>query len=77
MQDMLNDVFVMHNVCVEAGGSQVGVEAEAEAESVDAEIEDSNKGANKVDDLLKDANTPLHEYTKHSKLRAIVRLYSI
>ncbi|GLT72541.1 hypothetical protein SLA2020_444670 [Shorea laevis] len=28
MQDMLNDVFAMHDVCVEAGGSQVGVEAE-------------------------------------------------
>jgi hypothetical protein len=26
MQDMLNDVFAMHDVCVEAGGSQVGVE---------------------------------------------------
>jgi len=40
MQDMLNDVFAMHDVCVEAGGSQVGVEAEAEAkaESVDAEL---------------------------------------
>jgi hypothetical protein len=44
MQDMLNDVFAMHDVCVEAGGSQVGVEAEAE--SVDVEIEDSNSGAN-------------------------------
>jgi hypothetical protein len=30
MQDMLNDVFAMHDVCVEAGGSQVGVEAEPE-----------------------------------------------
>lgn len=38
MQDMLNNVFVMHDVCVEAGGSQVGVEAEAE--SVDVEIKD-------------------------------------
>jgi hypothetical protein len=42
MQYMLNDVFVMHDVCVEAGGSQVGVEVEAEA--VDDEIEDFNKG---------------------------------
>lgn len=55
MQDMFNEVFAMHDVCVEAGGSQVGVEAEAEAEaeSVEAEIEDSNKEANKLDDLLK------------------------
>jgi len=68
MQDMLNDVFAMHDVCVEAGGSQVGVEAEAEAESVEAEIEDFNKGANKLEDLLKDADTPLHENTEHSKL---------
>jgi hypothetical protein len=52
----------------------VGVEAEAEAESMDAEIEDSNKGANKVNDLLKDANTPLHEYAKHSKLGASVSI---
>jgi hypothetical protein len=64
MQDMLNDVFAMHNVCVEAGGSQVRVEAEA----VEDEIEDSNKGANKLEDLLKDADTPLHENTEHSKL---------
>jgi hypothetical protein len=52
MQDMLNDIFAMHDVCVEEGGSQVGVEAEAEAEaeaeSVEDEIENSNKGANKL-----------------------------
>jgi hypothetical protein len=75
MQDIINDVFAMHDVCVEAGGSQVGVEAEVE--SVDVEIEDSNSGANKFKELLKDANTPLHGNTKHSKLGAIVRLYSI
>jgi hypothetical protein len=75
VQDMLNDIFAMHDVFVEAGGSQVGVEAEAEF--VDVEIEDSNKGANKLEELLKDADTPLHENTKHSKLGAIVRLYSI
>jgi hypothetical protein len=75
MQDMLNDVFAMHNVCVEAGGSQGGVEAKAE--SVDVEIEDSNRGANKLEELLKDADTPLHGNTKHSKLGAIMRLYSI
>jgi hypothetical protein len=62
---------------LEAGGSQVEVEAEAEAESVDSEIEDSSRGANKFEKLLKDADTPLHENTKHSKLGAIVRLYSI
>jgi hypothetical protein len=75
MQDMLNDVFAMHDVCVEVGGSQV--EAEVETESVDAEIEDSNRGANNFEELLKDADTPLHENTKHSELGAIVRLYSI
>jgi hypothetical protein len=75
MQDMLNDVFVMHDVCVEAGGSQVGVEAEAE--SVDVEIEDSNRVANKLEELLKDADTPLHGNTKHRELGAIVRLYNI
>jgi hypothetical protein len=72
MQDMLNDVFAVHDVCVEADGSQVEAEAEAEAkaeaESVDAEIDDSNRGANKIEELLKDADTPLHENTKHSKL---------
>jgi hypothetical protein len=75
MQDMLNEIFTMHDVCVEAGGSQVGVEAEAK--SVDAEIEDSNRGAYKLEELLKDADTPLHGNTKHSKFGAIVRLYSI
>lgn len=65
----------MHNVCVEASGSQVGIEAEAEF--VDAEIENSNKGMNKLDDLLKEADTPLHENIKHSKLGAFVCLYSI
>jgi hypothetical protein len=32
MQDMLYDVFAMHDVCVEVGGSQFRVEAEAKAE---------------------------------------------
>jgi hypothetical protein len=50
MQDMLNDVFAMHSVCVKAGESQVGVEVEAEVEAVEDEIEDSNKGANKLED---------------------------
>jgi hypothetical protein len=71
--------FTMHDICVEVGGSEVRVEieAEAEAEYVEVEIEDSNNGANKLDDLLKDTDMPLHENTKHSKLRAIVCLYSI
>jgi hypothetical protein len=64
VQDMLNDIFAMHDVCVEA-------------ESVEAEIEDSDNGANKLDDLLKDADMLLHENTKHNKLGAIVCLYSI
>jgi len=75
MQDMLNDVFAMHDVCVEAGGSEVRVKAEAKY--ADVEIEDSNRGPNKFEELLKDADTPLHENTKHSKFGAIVRLYSI
>jgi hypothetical protein len=73
MQHMLNDVFAMHNVQVKEGGSQVGVDAEA----VDAEMEDSNEGARKLYDLSQDADTPLHENTKYSKLGAIVRLYSL
>jgi hypothetical protein len=73
MKDMLNDVFAMHNVRVEEGGSQKGVDAE----TVEAEMEDSNVGAKKLYDLLQDADTPLHENTKHSKLGAIVRLYSL
>jgi hypothetical protein len=77
MQDILNDVFAMHDDCVGAGGSQVGVEAKPESESVDNKIEDFNKEAQKLEDLLKDADMPLHENTKHSKLGAIVRLYSI
>jgi hypothetical protein len=77
MQDMLTGVFAMHDVCVKVSGSQVGVDAEAEAESVDVEIEDSNRVPNKLEELLKDADTPLHGNTKHSKLGAIVRLYII
>jgi hypothetical protein len=42
MQDMLSDVFAMRDICVKAGGSQVGVEAGAK--SVDVEIEDFNMG---------------------------------
>jgi hypothetical protein len=72
IQDMLNDVFAMHDVFVEASGSQVRVEVEAE--SVDAEIENSNRGANKLEEFLKDADTSLHENTKHGKLGAIMRL---
>jgi len=70
---MLTDVFAMYDV-VEADGSQVGVEAEAEY--VDVEIEDFNRGANKLEELLKDVDTPLHGNTKHSKLGAIMRLYN-
>jgi hypothetical protein len=58
MQDMFNDVFAMHDVCVEAGRSQVGVEAKVKY--VDAEIEDSNKGVNKLEELLKNAYTMSH-----------------
>ena len=54
MKDMLNDVFAMHNVRVEEGGSQKGVDAE----TVEAEMEDSNVGAKKLYDLLQDADTP-------------------
>jgi len=54
----------------------VGVNAEAEFESVDVEIDDSNRVPNKLEELLKDADTLLHGNTKHSKLGAIVRLYS-
>jgi len=77
MQDMLTDVFVMHDVCVEVGWPEVGVNAEAESESVDVAVDDSNRVPNKLEELLKDADTPLHGNTKHSKLGAIVRLYSI
>ncbi|GLT54915.1 hypothetical protein SLA2020_280730 [Shorea laevis] len=64
MQDMLNDIFAMHNVRVEEGGPQVGMDAEI----VEAEMEDSNVGARKLYDLLQEADTPLHANTKHSKL---------
>jgi hypothetical protein len=55
----------------------VGVDAKAKAESVYVEIEDSNRVPNKLEELLNDADTPLHGNTKHSKLGAIVRLFSI
>jgi hypothetical protein len=49
----------------------VGVEAKV----VEDDIEDSDVGARKFYDLLKDANKSLHENTKHSKFGAIVRMY--
>jgi hypothetical protein len=40
-------------------------------------IEDSDEGARKFYDLLKDADKPLHENTKHSKSGAIVCPYNL
>jgi hypothetical protein len=73
MHAMLHDIFTMQDVRVEEGGSEVGVEAE----TVQEDLEDSDDGAQKFYDLLKDADKPLHEKTKHSKLGAIVRLFNL
>ncbi|GLT55491.1 hypothetical protein SLA2020_286080 [Shorea laevis] len=64
MHAMLNDVFQMHNSSVNDGGSQMGMEGEAvEEEQEDCDDDDC---ARKFNDLLKDADKPLHDNTKHS-----------
>ncbi|XP_062162205.1 uncharacterized protein LOC133869265 [Alnus glutinosa] len=73
MHAMLHDIFNMHDVRAEEGGSEVG----AQAEAVQEDSNDFDEKTRKFFDLLKDADTPLHENTKHSKLGAIVRLYNL
>ncbi|GLT67457.1 hypothetical protein SLA2020_397670 [Shorea laevis] len=74
MHDMLNDAFQMHNSSVDDGGCEIGMEGEPVGE----EQEDGDHDcAKKFYDLLKDANNPLHDNTKHSKLGAIVHLYNM
>jgi hypothetical protein len=63
----------MHDVRVNAGGSQMGVEAD----DVEEHLENSDEGAMKLYDLLNDADKSLDENTKHNKLGAIGRLYNL
>jgi len=44
---------------------------------VEEDLEGPDENARKFYEMLKDANKPLHDKTKHSKLGAIVRLYSL
>jgi hypothetical protein len=48
-----------------------------EADDVEEHLENSDKGAMKFYDLLNNANKPLNENTKHSKLWAILSLYKL
>jgi hypothetical protein len=72
MHAMLHDIFNMHDVRAK-GGSKFG----AQAEAIQEDSDDFDEKMRKFFDLLKDADTPLHENTKHSKLGAIVHLYNL
>jgi hypothetical protein len=74
MGAMLHDVFGMHDVRTDEGLSEMGLEAKVVEEDQEA---DDDECAKKFFNLLKDAEKPLHENTRHSKLGAIVHLYNL
>ena len=71
---MLRDLFGVHDVREHNNESQPGVHG-AKEPIIDDEPDKGD--AQKYDDLLKQANKPLHEKTKHSKLSAIIHLYNL
>jgi len=73
MHAMLRDAFGMHEVREENRGPG-GVEQLGE-ENVN--IPPTIGGTQKYYDMLKKAEKPLHEGTKHSKLSAIVHMYNL
>jgi hypothetical protein len=71
LHQILHDVFRMHDSRVDEGGSQM----EAKVETMEEVQEDTDdKCAIKFYNLIKEADKPLYENTKHSKLGAIVHL---
>jgi hypothetical protein len=73
MHAMLRDLFGVHDVKEDNYKPQLGDQS-AKEHIVDDE---PNRGdAQKYEELLKKANKPLHEKTKHSKLNATVHLYN-
>jgi hypothetical protein len=73
MHILLRDAFGMHEVREENRGPG-GVEQLGE-ENVN--VPPAASGAQKYYDMLKKADKPLHEGTKHSKLSAIVCMYNL
>jgi hypothetical protein len=65
LYQMLHDVFRMHDGRVDEGGSQMEAEVEA---MEDAQEDTDDECVRKFYNLIKDANKPLRENTKHSKL---------
>ena len=74
MHAMLCDLFDVHDVREDNNESQPGVQG---AEEPIVDDEPDRDDAQKYDDLLKKANKPLYEKTKHSKLSATIHLYNL
>jgi hypothetical protein len=74
MHAMLADIFGMHEVRGNDNISQIELQSDV-ADVVDEVVDDEN--AKKFYSLLKEAEKPLHEKTKHSKLGAILHFYHL
>jgi len=75
MQSLLHDTFPMHDIRVDEGGSQMGVEDDNVAEEHD---EECTEEAKKFFDLLKESNEPLWSgCTAHSIFSAIVGIFNL
>ena len=73
MHTMLRDVFSMHNVRKDNSEPQVIMQGEEEI--VVKEVDQVDAG--KYHELLKEAKTPLLDWTKHSKLSATVHMSNL
>ena len=74
MHAMLVDIFGMHEVRGNDCVSQMELQSDA-VDGIHEEVDEEN--ARKFYSLLKEAEKPLHEKTKHSKLGTIVHLYHL
>ena len=73
MHAMLRDVFGMHDVGSENCEPQTVVQGDEEVVLEEPDEVDVHK----YHELLKEAETPLYDRTKHSKLSATVHLYNL
>ena len=74
IQAMLRDLFGVPNVREDSNEPQPEAQSGEEQMMEDAP---NTCDAQKYDELLKKANKPLHERTRHSKLSATVHLYNL
>ena len=74
MHVMLADIFGMHEVRGNNCVSQMELQSDV-VDVVHKAVDEKN--ARKFYSLLKEAEKPLHEKTKHSKLGAIIHLYHL